>query len=165
MSGPTSGELCTSMRARLRDIRISPRFSRLPELVAHAFVPLTVTPLGVFRPLLLSLTVRAVPATSRCQLGSCRCTFWAVLGYGRPPDLDAKESGGSGGSFVAVREPPRRHGHINRSVCINVSVACIPCCILSCGGMCKEARTHDRRVWAGWLRACQLAHFRCARGP
>ena len=100
----------------------------------------------------------------RVAVGSCRCIF-GLLGYGRPPDLDAKESGGSGGSFVAVREPPRRHGHINRSVCINVSVACIPCCILSCGGMCKEARTHDRRVWAGWLRACQLAHFRCARGP
>ena len=102
----------------------------------------------------------------RVAVGSCRCTFGVgLLGYGRPPDLDAKESGGSGGSFVAVREPPRRHGRINRSVCINVSVACIPCCILSCGGMCKEARTHDRRVWAGWLRACQLAHFRCARGP
>jgi hypothetical protein len=118
--------------------------------------------LGVFRPLLLSLAVRADPA-SRCW--ELQVHFWAT--WIRPAAGSGRKGIGRVRRLIYGGLRATETSRAHQSLCVHTCQRCVHTvrCILSCGGMCKEARTHDRRVWAGWLRACQLAHFRCARGP
>ena len=112
----------------------------------------------------------------RVAVGSCRCIF-RLLGYGRPPDLDAKESGGSGARrliCVGPRATETSRARIkDQSLCVHTlnmpalrAYRVVFCRVEAC------ARTPGhtiaaRRVWAGWLPFVLVSwhtfDFRCAR--